>query len=291
MQPGARHSTQSKWMMSIAVTCIPFAAAVLSAQNLPAPQYTYDVVTIRPAAPGERRSLIGPGPQGGMKMQNMPAIRLMTFAWNVQEFQFTDVPEWARTMHFDVTFTPDREESGPAPGLSREQADGMFNRQRQRMQSVLRDRFGLVLRTDSRELPMYALTIAKGGPKLTQSAAQSGNGPRIMMGRGQMNVTGGSLTMLASSLSMLAGRHVSNETGLDGPFDFKLEWTPDASMRGPGGPPGMGPGPGPGPEPASGDPGVSLFTALTEQLGLKLEPRKGKVPVFVVEKIEKPSEN
>lgn len=285
-----RDSWQSKWIAGVTVACIPLVAAILSAQNPSAPEHTYDVVSIRPSDPGQRMSRFGPGPQGGMKAQNLSAIRLMTFAYDVQEFQFVDVPEWAKSERYDVTFTPDKEEAAPGPGMPREQADGVFKRQRQRMRAVLRDRFGLVLRTETRELPLYALTIAKGGPKLTK-ATESNSPPRVMMGRGQMNVTGGSLSMLTGSLSSLLGRHVANETGLEGPFDFKLEWTPDPSMRGPGGLPGPPPGAGPGPEPSASDPGVSIFTALTEQLGLKLESKKGQVPVFVIEKIEKPSEN
>lgn len=74
---------------------------------------------------------------------------------------------------------------------------------------------------------------------------------------------------LTETLSNVLGRPVTNETGLDGPYDYKLEWTPEGSDAG----------------------GPSIFTALTEQLGLRLESKKGPVQVFVIEKIEKPSEN
>jgi uncharacterized protein (TIGR03435 family) len=91
---------------------------------------------------------------------------------------------------------------------------------------------------------------------------------------------GATMKMLAGQLSIQLGRPVTNETGLDGQYDFKLEWTRDL----PAGPPSSD-------EPVSATSGPSIFTALTEQLGLRLESRKGPVPVYIIEKIEKPSEN
>ena len=87
------------------------------------------------------------------------------------------------------------------------------------------------------------------------------------------------MKMLADQLSLILGRPVSNETGLDGLYNFKLEWTPDAPAQ-------------PSPDgPVNAVVGASIFTALTEQLGLRLESRRGPVPVYVIEKIEKPGEN
>jgi len=88
------------------------------------------------------------------------------------------------------------------------------------------------------------------------------------------------MKMLAESLAGELGRPVTDETGLDGLYDFKLEWTRDS----PAGPPSPD-------EPVSATVGPSIFTALTEQLGLRLESRRGPVPVYVIEKIEKPGEN
>jgi bla regulator protein blaR1 len=284
-----RLTVAHKMMLAVAggcIACTPLVIGILRAQTLPpAPEYTYDVVSIRPSAPGQVNTRIGPGPQGGIKTENTSAMQLMITAYDVREFQLVDVPEWMRTARYDVTFTPDKAEVTPDPGMPRDQMEGLFNRQKQRMQAVLRDRFGLVLRAESREMSMYALTVARDGHKLAQPA-EGARGPHMMMGRGQLTGVRVYMNMLTNSLSTLLGRHVSNETGLDGPFDLKLEWTPDSSMPLPGGPP-----PG-APEPASTtDAGVSIFTALTEQLGLKLESKKGRVPVFVIEKIEKPSEN
>jgi uncharacterized protein (TIGR03435 family) len=91
--------------------------------------------------------------------------------------------------------------------------------------------------------------------------------------------------MVTNSLSSLLGRPVVNETGLDGPFDLRMQWTPEST-----GPMAGAPPPGE-PVPTANAEGPSIFTALTEQLGLRVESKKGPVGVFVIEKIEKPSEN
>lgn len=267
---------------------IPVAIGVLRAQTLPPPpEYTYEVVSIRPADPNERRSLFGPGPQGGMRAQNVAVVQILTFAYEVPASLLADVPNWAKTERFDVTFTPDREENF-GPNTPRDQIAGVFSRQRQRMQAVLRDRFGLVLRAESREVPLYSLTIAKGGAKLTP-AATDGAGRKMMMSPGRITAADADMKMLTSLLSNQLGRPVVDETGLEGKYDFVVEWTPDRPMAPPG--PG-GPG-GPAEPPAAGDAGGggSIFTALAEQLGLKLDSGKGPASVLVVEKIEKPEAN
>ena len=133
---------------------------------------------------------------------------------------------------------------------------------------------------------MYALVIAKGGSKLKPSKERRG----LMAGRGQMTGTGASLEMLAHLLSNFTGRTVVDRTGLDGGYDFKLEWAPDPGEMGAAGPPP--PGAPPGEKEASPVPdGPSLFTAIQEQLGLKLEATKGPVEVVVIDHAEKPSAN
>ncbi len=153
-----------------------------------------------------------------------------------------------------------------------------MSRQKQRTQAVLRDRFSLILRAETHELPIYALILAKGGHKLSRPA-EANRGP-LLQGRGtQLTAIGATVKMLADYLSGVLGRPVTNDTGLDGPFDFKLEWTPDTPAQ-------HSPD-----EPVSATGGPSIFTALTEQLGLRLDSRRGPVPVYVIEKIEKPGEN
>jgi uncharacterized protein (TIGR03435 family) len=226
-----------------------------------------------------------PGAQGGMKARNDTAMQLLAFAYNARDYQFVGAPGWARSERFDVNFTPDQPEITPGSGTSRAAMDAWLNRQRQRLQAVLRDRFGLVLRAETKELPLYALTVAKGGHKLSPPADPT-KGQSLNINNGRQ-IAGRSATVgaLVDGLSMVLGRFVRNDTGLDGAYDYKVDWAPDSTS----------PLPGPGARPAeavAGDTGrASIFTALTEQLGLRLESRKGPVPVFVIAQIERPSEN
>ena len=161
--------------------------------------------------------------------------------------------------------------------------DGWRSRQRQRLQAVLRDRFNLALRVETRELPIYVLTVARSGHKLAAPAHPERGQNASVNGAQQIVGTNATMEALAGLVSMVLGRPVRDETGLDGAYDFKLDWAPD-STQGPAARPGE---PAPAIEPGPG----SIFAALTEKLGLRLESKKGPVPVYVVEKIEKPSDN
>jgi uncharacterized protein (TIGR03435 family) len=265
---------------AIAAVATPVVIGVLRAQTLPPPPaYGYEVASIKPSAPGETGSRFGPGPQGGMRSQNTAVMMLLTFAYDVRDYQFVGVPGWVRSDRYDISFTPDKPEGAPAPGMSRQQLEGMFNRNRQRMQALLRDRFNLVLRAETRELPIYALSVAKNGPKLTPAADPKAM--HLSVSRGKISATAVDLKMLADNLAGLTGRFVANETGVGGSYDFTLEWTPDAPPQ-----PKQ-----PGEPVEANEAGPSIFTALTEQLGLKLESKKGPVPVYVIERVSKPTEN
>ena len=136
---------------------------------------------------------------------------------------------------------------------------------------------------------MYAMVVAKNGPKIQPSEAKEG--PRGMMraGRGQLTGQAVELRMLAGALASQVGRPVVDQTNLQGLFDFKLEWTPDPSQPtgvfGVSLPPGVD-------APPPGDPsGPSIFAALQDQLGLRLDSQKGPVEMIVIDRVEKPSEN
>ena len=141
-----------------------------------------------------------------------------------------------------------------------------MDRNAMRLQSVLRDRFGLVLRSEHREMSIYRLVTAKGGAKLTLHTSGDAS-PSLSSNGRQITGTNVTVWMLAQQLSQLLGRPVHDETNLEGQFDFKVSPEPDGPMS------------------------ESLFTALPDQLGLKLESAKGPVQVYVVEKLEQPTEN
>ncbi len=252
------------------------AAQVLGAQTA----YRYEVVSIHRAQPGQTNSGFRDGPQGGMRAGNVTAMQVIAFSFGVQDFQIEGLPAWAKSERFEITFTPDRSEIVLGEKTSRAEFDGWRERQGQRMQAVLRDRFQLAQHTETREIPTYILTTAKGGHKLSAPAHPERSQSTNINGGRQIVGTTAPVKALAEVLTMVLGRPVRDETGLDGVFDFKLEWAPD---------PGM---PLSGVAEGAADSGrASIFTAITEQLGLRLESRKGPAPVLVIDRIERPSEN
>jgi uncharacterized protein (TIGR03435 family) len=166
------------------------------------------------------------------------------------------------------------------------------------LQSLLADRFKLTLHHESKQAPIYALVVAKDGPKFHETSHDPPSaglkvgglpGPLpkggIWMGRGQISVNGGALGVFAEELSTALDCIVLDRTELKGVFDFTLHWTPDE---------GRGPALSDSPDGFTPQPdalGPSIFTTLREQLGLKLEPQKGPVDTLVIDHVERPSEN
>ncbi len=265
---------------ALTAVSLPFALGILRAQTLPAaPALTYDAVSIHKTAPGTTNIHFSPGPQGGLRTLNTSAVKLIAHAYNVEDYQVLDAPGWASSQGFDVTFTPDKSEPPLGDSPSLKQLEGMMQRNGERMKAVLHDRFGLVLRSETRELPIYNLVQAKGGHKLS-SHDPSKRGPSMNLnGNGpgkDMQLIGVDITpkYLAQSLANMLHRPVVDETHLDGQYDFRASFTPDMEAT-----------------QSDVTSGGSLFTSLTDQLGLKLESARGPVQVYVIEKIEQPSEN
>jgi uncharacterized protein (TIGR03435 family) len=155
----------------------------------------------------------------------------------------------------------------------------------ERLRALLAERFQLVIHRETKEQSIYALVLAKNGPRL-QETKETGTQQNMMTNRGRSEGHAIPIGMLAQSLSGLTGRPVVDKTGLAGKYDFVLEWTPDvgADARAQGFGNGVT-------EPAPAPGGPTIFTALQEQLGLKLESQKGPVENIVIDRAEKPSEN
>jgi bla regulator protein blaR1 len=218
-------------------------------------------------------------PGGRFNAANVTVKELIIFAYNLKDQQLSGGPGWTASETFDVVGKP---ESSANP-----------DQIRQMMQALLADRFKLTMRRESKELSVYNLVTAKNGPKLPESKAEAAPGPggprrMVRMGRGQLDGQQMSMATLADVLSKMAGRTVIDKTGLTANYDVKLEWTPDAGEPMMHAMPPEGAGP---PPPVADGSGISLFTAIQEQLGLKLEAQKGMVDVFAIERVEKPSEN
>ena len=265
---------------AFAAISIPFAIGILRAQTLPpAPAYTYEEVSIHKTGDeGCPPCGLGTGPEGGLRITNYSVIRMLEYAYGVRDYQILGAPGWVSSATYDIVFTPEKAETplGPNPALST--AKAMQSRNKQRLQAVLRDRFGLVLRAETHELPVYLLTQAKSGAKLTvHPEGEPRHGFRMNdSGYRHFEAFGIPMKTLADTLSGILGRPVNDGSGLTGEYDFKLEWAPD---------------PGTSPEHPDDKAGPSIFTALVDQLGLRVTSAKGPVQVYVIEKVEHPSEN
>ena len=197
-------------------------------------------------------------------------------------------PAWLSADRFDLQAKVD---DATVPKLHALGDDERVDYMKSMLRSLLAERFNLKVSREVRDLPVYALVVAKRGPNLVSSTApDKKQGNHVMTSRGLIECTGMPIPLLADALSHELHRKVIDKTGLGGKYDFKLRWTPDqSSVAAPTRPEGSGPETdSPAPPDASGP---SLFTALQEQLGLKLESTKGPVDVIVIDHIEKPSEN
>jgi uncharacterized protein (TIGR03435 family) len=259
----------------------------------------YEVVSIKPAASDDGRSLLRITPDG-TSMQGVEVRMLLRTAFRLEPDRIIGAPSWVSSNRYDIEakVAPD-----DAPKLDKVKAEDRSAM----LLPLLVERFNLKYHHETRELPLYTLMVAKGGPKLTESKGDvapppkdfAGAPPRGVDSRGRMMMMPGriesqdtTLDMLAHSLSPQLGHTVLDKTGLTGRYDYTLQWTPDDAMMPMGGGPGGGPGGAPGHEANTAEPGgPSLFTAIEEQLGLKLESTKGPVDVIVIDHLDLPSAN
>jgi len=238
-------------------------------EKTPAPK-EFEVASIKPSAPGSRGIRVQIAPGGRLDAGNITVKFLIQQAYNVKDFQISGGPGWINSERYDLVAKADGDV-------------GRMEQIRPLIQKLLADRFQLTVHRDTKELPIYALVVGKNGSKLKESAA-NGPGPQIRMGRGLINGQGMGMEMFANQLSNAIGRTVLDKTDLKGQYDIKLEFTPEDG-------PGHGPGDGPEAAPPPDTTVPSIFTALQEQLGLKLESSKGPVQIIVIDRIEKPTEN
>ncbi len=259
----------------IALLCVS-AALGMSADSA-----AFEVATIKSSDPASRGMSISLGNGGIFATKNVTLKMLVALAWNVREFQVSGAAGWIGTDRFDIVAKPDHEVPRSEEGRAIERA---------MVQSLLADRFHLQAHTESKEMPVYALIVAKNGSKLVESDPES-KGPSLGFSGnrgGKTSVTANKVTMkiFSEALSNQLGRTVIDRTGLNSSYTFKMEFTPDLPV-------------GSGKEGADGEKadisalpdGPTVFTALTEQLGLRLESRKGPVEIVVIDHAEKPTDN
>jgi uncharacterized protein (TIGR03435 family) len=224
---------------------------------------TFDVASVKPTRSEDGPSSIRPT-NGLITVENASLRKIILGAYNIPDDRDYVLigPPWLGTEHFDIQ--------------ARFPADTAIPQVRQMMQALLAERFKLELHHETRQLPSYALVVEKSGLKI--HSVEIGQ-PRTVSGPGRLQATKIPMQKLADLLARIMGQPVTDATGLSGVFDFTLEWSPLASAQSEAG----------GRDAADG---ASIFTALQEQLGLKLESRKGPVDVLVVDRIEKiPTKN
>lgn len=262
---------QTFWEMDLAMNVLRSASVAtcfvlttlcslpMRAQQATAP--TFEVATIRPSDPMKRNHGFHVG-GNRVNIENQDMITMISVAYSVHPKQIVNAPDWFSTDQWVIDGVADKEGKLSVPDVQ-----GM-------LQKLLADRFGLKIKREQREMPVYALTVAKGGPKLTVSKAdpnalpnQNGNG------KGNMRFQNTTITTFLLGMQDNFDRPLVDQTGLDGHYDFTLRWTPDTPPAGDAdAPPGM-------------------FTAIQEQLGLKVSPVKAPANVLVIESAEKPSAN
>jgi uncharacterized protein (TIGR03435 family) len=274
-EPAFNKPTFSGKLTPIVVTV--FAAAIFcvhsSAQTAVAPQ-TFDVASIHinnSETDGHHHIISDPG-ESHLRTVNLALRDLIQFVYDVPDSQIMGGPTWLDSIMFDIDAKSDPAVDAELRALPTEQA----RHQKQLMvQALLADRFQLKVHQETRQLPVYALVVAKDGPKFKPSQI---NGTTIDTGRARLHVAGSddTISILARELAQVLGRVVVNQTGLSGRYDFSLRWTPDDAAA-----------------LASSSPDIppDIFTAIQEQLGLKLESAKGPVPVLVIDSVQKPSPN
>lgn len=273
----------------------------------------FEVASIKPNKSGDGRVMLGIQPGGRFTATNVTLRMLIRNAYQLQDFQITGGPNWLTEDHYDIIA---KAESGDGIGDPfRAEQNGQPSRGQLMIRALLADRFKLVVHNENKEMPIYGLILAKPdgklGPQLKPSevdcaammaaARGRGRGPGmpppggpqtgpppcgIRIGMGNMAVGGSPMSQVANALANFVGRIVVDKTGLTGNYDFTLTWTPDQM---PQRPPGA-------PEPlVNGVPidpnGPSIFTAVQEQLGLKLDSQRGPVAVLIIDRAEHPTEN
>ena len=268
------------WPAALALLATLPTAALVAAQS----PLAFDAASIRRSERLDEVMNVGIQPGGALRSTNLPPFVLIWLAHGVQAHQVVDAPDWLRTERYDITARP--------PDGVAASPESLFAM----IRALLEDRFALRVRRETRPMPVYRLvrTGNSPGPGLrqvtTDCATQlktGSTGPaddgRAASGKctlstapGRLTIFGYPLRVLTASLGPFVDRTISDETGLSGNWEVRLEWTPDRLARD-------------APAPASDAP--TLFTAIQEQLGLRLEAARGPAEVLVIESVARPTPN
>jgi uncharacterized protein (TIGR03435 family) len=256
-----------------AIAACPFLRAQTAAQPeaAPTPPPAYEIVSIKPDKSGSPGQYFQDLPNG-FRWTNLPVKAWVRNAYGViMDSQIVGLPGWTDTEPYDIEARADGE---TAEGWKKLSYKERWKREQPMIQAILADRCQLKVHRETRDLPVYDLVIAKGGLKMKEAPADENDAE--MISGSKMTARALSTDTLVSAFSGMVGRMIVDKTGLgEKKFDFELTWTPDERRA----------------ADSAADAGPSFFTALEEQLGLKLVPSRGPVEVIVIDHIEKPSAN
>jgi bla regulator protein BlaR1 len=224
----------------------------------------YDVAVIKPNKSGGNGIDITFSDHGTFSATNATVRQLIEVAFRMRHDLVFDVPKWAQEEHFDIEAKMSGADKKTDAEMTREQRSGM-------LQALLVDRFQLKAHKETRTLPIYELVVGKGGIKMTAVETAKTGPSGFHGGPGNLKGISAQMGLFAQVLSNDLSSVVIDKTELTGRYDFTLIWSRD--------------------ETSPTDDAPSIFTAVQEQLGLKLQPTKGPVEVLVVDKVERPSEN
>jgi uncharacterized protein (TIGR03435 family) len=238
---------------------------------------SFEVASIKPNHSGDNPYSVRIVPGGSVRALNASLQAIITTAYQIPDFEIAGGPAWLATEKWDI------EAKGPGAAPPQQVLD--------MLRALLADRFQLKVHTESRQMPIYALAVAKNGPKLEPSHTEcfdpTGGAlpttpnarPCGGFNRGPAQMLGARIAMpgLAKALSKVVNRTVVDKTGIDGAYDITLNWKPDELLQSDRDP--------------SASESASLFTAIQEQLGLRLEAQRGPVDILVIDSVNRASAN
>jgi uncharacterized protein (TIGR03435 family) len=268
-------STEYKFVLLIGYSCLLFLSCVVAAsgqtsgvgsRKAQSPAgIAFDISTVRVSKSGTTMSSIAPS-LNGFSATNVSFGALLENAYGFKQSLIYGLPQWMNGMRFDVNAKVSEPDINALSKLS--------NKERlAQLQPILEDRFKLHVHTETKEFPTYDLVLAKGGAKLEKVSTAGNENTGIISKAGELIGDAVTVEGFAYILGYQVQRPIVDKTGLTGRYNFRLRWTPD------------------GIENKDAMSGPSIFTALQEQLGLKLQPSRGPVKVLIIDHVEAPSSN
>jgi uncharacterized protein (TIGR03435 family) len=250
-------------VFAILIVTMSFSGIPVGAQTPAGQSLAFDAATVKrnmSAASGWSSD----STNGLLRITNATMQSLITYAFDVRDFQISGGPGWLTADRYDITGKP---ESGAHDAQMKEM-----------LRTLLAERFQLQTHRETKNGSVYALVVARSGMKLEVTKSPNHRTSHTSAdtdGKRTFHAEGFNMDELAASLAAILRQTVVDRTGDAGKYDFELSWMPDPGTS----------------NNAVDSSGPSIFTALQEQLGLRLESQKGPIPILVIDRIERPSEN